>query len=276
MIASISKVKELLTKYDLQAKKRYGQNFLIDSNVVKKIIDTANIDKDTIVIEIGPGLGSMTEGLCMVANKVIAFEIDHDMVEILNNELKFDNLTVIEKDILKVDLKDYVTEDKRTIVVSNLPYYITTPIISKILVDDIVSEIFVMVQDEVADRLTSNVGSKDYGSLSVLINYYSSSKYEFKVTRNCFYPSPNVDSAIVSMKKNKKDYKLNNEAKFLKFTQDIFETRRKTLVNNVLRKYDINRAKIEEILEERGFSKDVRSECLTLDDIIYIYRKMCE
>ena len=276
MIASISKVKELLTKYDLQAKKRYGQNFLIDSNVVKKIIDTANIDKDTIVIEIGPGLGSMTEGLCMVANKVIAFEIDHDMVEILNNELKFDNLTVIEKDILKVDLKDYVTEDKRTIVVSNLPYYITTPIISKILVDDIVSEIFVMVQDEVADRLTSNVGSKDYGSLSVLINYYSSSKYEFKVTRNCFYPSPNVDSAIVSMKKNKKDYKLNNEAKFLKFTQDIFETRRKTLVNNVLRKYDINRTKIEEILEERGFSKDVRSECLTLDDIIYIYRKMCE
>ena len=276
MIASISKVKELLTKYDLQAKKRYGQNFLIDSNVVKKIIDTANIDKDTIVIEIGPGLGSMTEGLCMVANKVIAFEIDHDMVEILNNELKFDNLTVIEKDILKVDLRDYVTEDKRTIVVSNLPYYITTPIISKILVDDIVSEIFVMVQDEVADRLTSNVGSKDYGSLSVLINYYSSSKYEFKVTRNCFYPSPNVDSAIVSMKKNKKDYKLNNEAKFLKFTQDIFETRRKTLVNNILRKYDINRAKIEEILEERGFSKDVRSECLTLDDIIYIYRKMCE
>ena len=276
MIASISRVKELLARNDLQAKKRYGQNFLIDSNVVKKIIDTANIDKDTIVIEIGPGLGSMTEGLCEAASKVIAFEIDRDMVEILNNELKYDNLTVIEKDILKVDLNDYITEDKRTIVVSNLPYYITTPIISKILVDDIVSEIFVMVQDEVADRLTSKVGSKDYGSLSVLINYYSNSKYEFKVTRNCFYPSPNVDSAIVSMKKNKKDYGLNNEAKFLKFTQDIFETRRKTLVNNILRKYDIDRAKIEEILESRGFSKDVRSECLSLDDIVSIYRKMCE
>ena len=274
MIATISKTKEILAKYNIQAKKRYGQNFLVDSNVVKKIVDTAGVDSDTIVVEVGPGLGSMTELLCKSAYKVICFEIDPDMVNILKNELQFDNLSIIEKDFLKVDLKDYITEKKRTIVVSNLPYYVTTPIISKLLVDNRVSEIYVMVQDEVADRLTSNVGSKDYGSLSVLIKYYSDSKYEFKVTRNCFYPSPNVDSAIVSIKKNKKDYSLNNEAVFLEFVQDIFETRRKTLVNNILRKYSIEREKLEEILTSHGFDKTIRSECLSLDDIVYVYRKV--
>ena len=274
MIASISKTKEILAKYNIQAKKRYGQNFLIDNNVVKKIIDTANINKDTIVVEVGPGLGSMTEILCKSSYKVICFEIDPDMVNILKNELFFENLTIIEKDFLKVDLKDFIKENKRTIVVSNLPYYVTTPIISKLLVDDIVSEMYVMVQDEVADRLTSNVGSKDYGSLSVLLKYYSDSKYEFKVTRNCFYPSPNVDSAIVSIKKNKKDYNLNNEPVFLKFVQDIFETRRKTLVNNILRKYSIEREELEEILSSGGFDKTIRSECLSLDDIVYVYRKV--
>ena len=179
MIASIIKTKELLQKYNLQAKKKFGQNFLIDSNVVKKIVACANIDENTTVIEIGPGLGSMTELLCDSANKVICFEIDHDMVYILTNELNKDNLEIIEKDFLKVDLKDYIKDEERIIVVSNLPYYITTPIISKILEDNIVSEIYVMVQDEVADRLVSDAGSKEYGSLSVLIRYYSNAKNRF-------------------------------------------------------------------------------------------------
>ena len=274
MIASIIKTKELLQKYNLQAKKKFGQNFLIDSNVVKKIVACANIDENTTVIEIGPGLGSMTELLCDNAKKVICFEIDHDMVNILTNELNKDNLEIIEKDFLKVDLKDYIKDEERIIVVSNLPYYITTPIISKILEDNIVSEIYVMVQDEVADRLVSDAGSKEYGSLSVLIRYYSNAKYEFKVSRNCFYPSPNVDSAIVSMRKCKKDYSLNNEANFLKFVQDIFAMRRKTLINNVLNKYSVKREKIEDILKEMGLDPNVRSESLNLDKIVELYQKL--
>ena len=274
MIASIIKTKELLQKYNLQAKKKFGQNFLIDSNVVKKIVACANINKETTAIEIGPGLGSMTELLCDSAKKVICFEIDHDMVNILTNELNKDNLEIIGKDFLKVDLKDYIKDEERIIVVSNLPYYITTPIISKILEDNIVSEIYVMVQDEVADRLVSDAGSKEYGSLSVLIRYYSNAKYEFKVSRNCFYPSPNVDSAIVSMKKCKKDYGLNNEANFLKFVQDIFAMRRKTLINNVLNKYSVKREKIEDILKEMGLDPNVRSESLNLDKIVELYQKL--
>ena len=274
MIASIIKTKELLQKYNLQAKKKFGQNFLIDSNVVKKIVACANIDKNTTVIEIGPGLGSMTELLCDNAKKVICFEIDHDMVNILANELNKDNLEIIEKDFLKVDLKDYIKDEERIIVVSNLPYYITTPIISKILEDNIVSEIYIMVQDEVGDRLVSDAGSKEYGSLSVLIRYYSNAKYEFKVSRNCFYPSPNVDSAIVSMRKCKKDYSLNNEANFLKFVQDIFAMRRKTLINNVLNKYSVKREKIEDILKEMGLDSNVRSESLNLDKIVELYQKL--
>lgn len=274
MIASINKIKELLQKYNLQAKKKFGQNFLVDSNVVKKIVACASINKETTVIEIGPGLGSMTELLCENAKRVICFEIDRDMVNILTSELTFDNLEIIEKDFLKVNLNDYIKEKERIIVVSNLPYYITTPIILKILEDSIVSEIYVMVQDEVADRLVSDAGSKDYGSLSVLIKYYSDAKYEFKVSRNCFYPSPNVDSAIVSMKKNKKDYKLNNEAKFLKFVQDIFAMRRKTLINNIINKYSLKRDQIEKVLDELGLDTNVRSENLNLDQIVNLYNKI--
>ena len=168
--------------------------------------------------------------------------------------------------------KDLLNE--RIIVVSNLPYYVTTPIVTKILEDDIVSEIYVMVQDEVADRFVGLPGNKDYGSITVLINYYSDAKYEFKVSRNCFYPSPNVDSAIVSMKKNKKDYKLNNEAKFLKFVQDIFAMRRKTLINNIINKYSLKRDKIEGFLAELGLDVNVRSENLNLDKIVNLYNKL--
>ena len=277
MIASINKTKELLNKYNIQAKKRFGQNFLIDANVVKKITDTAHIDKNTSVVEIGPGLGSMTEELCQVAKNVICFEIDHDMVNILTNELPFDNLQIIEKDFLKANLNEYMSDksdNNRTIVVSNLPYYITTPIVTKLLKEENVSEIYVMVQDEVARRLTGTKGSKDYGSLSVLISYYSIAKYEFKVSRNCFLPSPNVDSAIVSMKKIKNEHKPNNEAKFLNFVQNIFEMRRKTLINNLLKKYNIERDKIEEVLLKKGFDKNVRADCLCLEEIVDIFNEL--
>lgn len=274
MIANIKNTKDILDSYGLQAKKRFGQNFLIDANIVRKIVETAGISRNTIVIEIGPGIGAMTEILASYAKKVICFEIDHDMVTVLNNEIKKENVKVVESDFLKVDIKDYINSDEKVIVVSNLPYYITTPIIFKLLNENCVKEIYVMVQDEVAGRLVSGPGTKDYGSLSVMIKYYSEAKYEFKVTRNCFYPSPNVDSAIISMKKIQNDYNVNNEANFLNFIQNIFEMRRKTLINNILKKYPINKEKIGEVFDLLKLNEGIRAEALTLDQIVELYKKL--
>ena len=277
MIASVSKTKEILSKYELQAKKRFGQNFLIDSNIVKKIVDTSNVNENTIVIEIGPGIGAMTELLAEKAKKVICFEIDSDMVEIITNEVigkGIKNVEVKEIDFLKVDLKDYDLTSDRIIVVSNLPYYITTPIIFKLLGEDIVTEIYVMVQDEVARRLVGMPGTKDYGSLSVMINFLAEAKFEFKVGRNCFLPAPNVDSAIVSIKRKKNDYRLKKETKIIKFIQDIFEIRRKTLINNILKKMSISRDEIESKLIENDFDINVRSESLSLDQIVKLYQML--
>ena len=275
MIASVSKTKEILAKYELQAKKKFGQNFLIDSNIVSKIVKTANINKETVVIEIGPGIGAMTELLAKEAKKVYCFEIDKDMVEIINNEIinkGVENVEIHEIDFLKVDLSDYNLDDDRVIVVSNLPYYITTPIIFKLLNEEVVSEIYVMVQDEVGRRLVGRPKTKDYGSLSVMINFLADAKFEFKVGRNCFLPVPNVDSGIVSIKKVKNDYKLKNEANFLKFVQVIFEMRRKTLVNNLLKSFSFDRIDLEAKLNEIRIDYNCRAESLNLDEIVKIYQ----
>ena len=275
MIASVSKTKEILSKYELQAKKRFGQNFLIDGNVVSKIVKTANINKETTVIEIGPGIGAMTELLAKEAKEVICFEIDKDMVEIITNEVinnGVDNVTVNEMDFLKVNLDDYKFCGNRVIVVSNLPYYITTPIIFKLLNEEIVSEIYVMVQDEVGRRLVGLPGTKDYGSLSVMIKFLADAKFEFKVGRNCFLPAPNVESAIVSIKRIKNDYSLKNESKFLKFVQIIFEMRRKTLVNNLLKSFSFERTFLEEKFNEINIEVGCRAESLTLDEMVNIFK----
>ncbi len=275
MIASINRTKEILNKYDLQAKKRFGQNFLIDSNIVSKIVNTANIDENTVVIEIGPGIGAMTELLAKAAKRVICFEIDSDMVNIINNEIINEgarNVEIKEIDFLKVNLKDYNLEGEKVIVVSNLPYYITTPIIFKLLNEEVIKEIYVMVQDEVARRLVGLPKTKDYGSLSVMIKYLATAKFEFKVGRNCFFPAPNVDSGIVSIKRTKNDYNLKNEPKFLKFVQSIFEMRRKTLINNLLKDYDYKRNELEEKIASITGDINCRAESLSLDEIIKIYQ----
>lgn len=275
MIATVSKTKEILNKYQLQAKKKFGQNFLIDSNIVSKIVKTANIDENTIVIEIGPGIGAMTELLAKEAKKVFCFEIDSDMVEIITNEIinqGINNIEIHEVDFLKVELSDYDLKSERVIVVSNLPYYITTPIIFKLLNEEVVSEIYVMVQDEVARRLVGLPGTKDYGSLSVMLKYLAESKYEFKVGRNCFLPAPNVDSGIVSIKRVKNDYKLKNKPKFLKFVQTIFEMRRKTLINNLLKSFSLSRSELEEKLTNINIDINCRAENLCLDEIVKVYQ----
>lgn len=278
MISNKNTTIEILNRYGLFAKKKFGQNFLIDNNIVKKIVSTANIDKETGVIEIGPGIGAMTEILAMNAGKVLCYEIDEDMVKILSEVITNDNVKVIHNDFLKVNILEdisYFEGLKRIVVVSNLPYYITTPIIFKLLDhSDVISSMYFMVQKEVCTRLTACEGNKDYGSLSVLIKLNGIAKQEFIVTRNCFYPAPNVDSAIVSIVINKDDCSLKNDPNFLKFVQNIFEQKRKTLYNNISSKYDVSKEKVYEVFKEIGLEESIRAEKLSLEKIIKIYEML--
>lgn len=278
MISNKNTTIEILNRYGLFAKKKFGQNFLIDNNIVKKIVSTANIDKETGVIEIGPGIGAMTEILAMNAGKVLCYEIDEDMVKILSEVITNDNVKVIHNDFLKVNILEdisYFEGLKRIVVVSNLPYYITTPIIFKLLDhSDVISSMYFMVQKEVCTRLTACEGNKDYGSLSVLIKLNGIAKQEFIVTRNCFYPAPNVDSAIASIVINKDDCSLKNDPNFLKFVHNIFEQKRKTLYNNISSKYDVSKEKVYEVFKEIGLEESIRAEKLSLEKIIKIYEML--
>lgn len=276
MIASINKTKEILNKYNLHAKKGFGQNFLINSSIVKRIVSEAGIDKTIGVIEIGPGIGSLTEELAKCSNRVLCYEIDHDMVKILEENLSFDNIKIIEKDFLKADIKEdikYFEGLEEIKVVSNLPYYITTPIIFKLLELDLdINDFYFMVQKEVGERFTGTPKTKDYNSLTVAINFQAEANIKFNVSRESFYPNPNVDSVIINVKKVKKDYSVNNKANFLKFVQNIFLLRRKTLVNNISSAYGISKSEIGEKLKENGFLESVRSEELTIEDIVKLYK----
>lgn len=278
MISTKNKTIEILNRNGIFAKKKFGQNFLIDSNIVMKIVKTANITKETNVIEIGPGIGAMTEILAKEAGKVLCFEIDEDMVNILNEEIKNDNVKIVNKDFLKVDLDEemrYFIEPKNIVVVSNLPYYITTPIIFKLLeYSKNIEKMVFMVQKEVSERLTAKPGSKEYGSLSVLIELNGTMEKEFNVSRNCFYPVPNVDSEIVSMEINKNDSALKNDPIFGKFIQNIFEMKRKTLANNICKKTNFSRDDLNKILQELGLSESVRAESLSLNQISKIYEAL--
>ncbi len=278
MISTKTKTIEILNKYNLSAKKKFGQNFLIDTNIVNKIVETASIDKKVGVLEIGPGIGAMTEVLALKAKKVLCFEIDKDMVEILTNEIKSENVQIINQDFLTVNIEDslnYFDDVEKIVVVSNLPYYITTPIICKLLnYQDIINEMYFMVQKEVCDRLCAKPGCKDYGSLSCLISLKGTAKKEFIVPRNVFYPAPNVDSAIVSIHLDKNDSSANFGQNFEKFVHNIFEQKRKTLCNNILNKYDISRDKIYNVLAKLNLDNSVRSEALSVDVIKKIYLEL--
>lgn len=278
MIASVNKTKEILNKYDLFAKKGFGQNFLIDSNIINKIALSAGVDKETGVIEIGPGLGALTEKLCIEAKKVLCYEIDADMVNVLSNELSFNNLVIKNVDFLKADVEkdfEYFNDCKRVVVCSNLPYYITTPIIFRLLEINVnIEKMVFMVQKEVALRLTGKPNTKDYNSLSVLINYKAKANLEFSVGRNCFMPSPDVESAVILLSKIKSDYAPNNEAKFINYIRDLFAMRRKTILNNISCKYTISKDKIKESLIKCGLKESARAEELDLKKIIELYEAL--
>lgn len=266
---------KILNNKKIFAKKKFGQNFLIDKNILNKIVESSNITKEDTVIEIGPGMGCLTEFLAINAKNVIAYEIDPDMVENLSELLvEYDNVKVVLQDFLKANLSEYDSEEKceNIKVVANLPYYITTPIIFKLLSETKIKQFTFMVQKEVAERFTGKPNTKDYNSLSVAMDFKTNSKIIGKVRPNSFYPAPNVDSALLMVEAIKTDYDLNFEANFLKFVQDAFEQRRKTIVNNLNGKYGHNKEELTNLLCENDMKIDLRAESLSTEELIKLYK----
>lgn len=263
--------KHNIDKNSFKIKKFYGQNFISDENVINKIVDKSGIDKDTLVIEIGPGIGSLTYKLAKRAGFVMCYEIDETLKPLLFENMKnVDNFKVNFIDFLKSDVNNDLKEFnyKKIYVVANLPYYITTPIILKIIEDRVnVDKIVVMVQKEVGDRFKAMPNTKDYGSLSVYLNYYYNIKKLMDVSRNIFVPIPNVDSIVVEFTKNENKYILNNEDLFFKLVRDSFKQKRKTLKNN-LKSYDLD--KINEVLSKYNMDLSVRAEQLPIDIFVDI------
>lgn len=271
MIYSPKSMKENLEKNNFNFKKNFGQNFIIDENIINNIVNSANIDKETLVIEIGPGAGSLTYMLAKQAKEVLCYEIDTRLKDILNENLKeYKNIKIIFEDFLKANVIEELNNHqyKKLYVVANLPYYITTPIIIKIIEDHInVDKIVVMVQKEVGDRFKATPSSKEYGSLSIFLNYYYNIRKVLDVSRNVFMPKPNVDSIVVEFSKKEDKYKLNNEELFFKLIRDSFKQKRKTLRNN-LKDYDLN--KVEEILKKYNKDLSVRAESLPIEVFVEI------
>ena len=264
----------ILNKYGFNFQKKFGQNFLIDTHVLEKIIRAAEITKDDCVLEIGPGIGTMTQYLCENAGKVIAVEIDKNLIPILTGDTlaAYDNVKVINSDVLKLDLKKLAEEENggRPIkVVANLPYYITTPIIMGLFEAGVpLASITVMVQKEVADRMQAKPGGKDYGALSLAVQYYADPYIAANVPPNCFMPRPNVGSAVIRLTLHEKPpVEVADEGLLFKLIRASFAQRRKTLVNGLTNSPELSYTKEEvtEALEACGHAPTVRGEALTLE-----------
>lgn len=252
--------------YNVKFKKKLGQNFLKDDNIVKKIVSVADINKDSLVIEVGPGGAIMTKELAMKAKNVLAYEIDKDLVDELSMRLDgFTNVDVVFQDFLVSDLKNDISkyEYKDLFFVSNVPYYITTPILMKIINSNLdFNKIVMMVQKEVGDRFTTSPGNREYGSITVLLNYYYEIKKEFFVSRKCFVPEPNVDSVVVSFIPRKDKLVVNDYSFFEQLVYDSFKFKRKTLKNN-LKGYDLDI--ISKVLSKYDYDLNVRAEMLSVN-----------
>lgn len=265
---------EVLQKYDFVFQKKFGQNFLIDSHVLDKIVSAAGITEDDFVLEIGPGIGTMTQYLAASARKVFAVEIDKALIPILEDTLKeFDNVQVINQDILKVDIKKLAEEhnDGKPIkVVANLPYYITTPIIMGLFESQVpIDSITVMVQKEVADRMKVGPGTKDYGALSLAVQYYAEPYIVANVPPNCFMPRPKVGSAVIRLTRHEKPpVEVADEKLMFRLIRASFNQRRKTLANGLNNSPELSYSKeeIQQTIEKCGFAAGIRGETLTLED----------
>ncbi|HAU87115.1 MAG TPA: 16S rRNA (adenine(1518)-N(6)/adenine(1519)-N(6))-dimethyltransferase [Lachnospiraceae bacterium] len=265
----------ILNKYGFNFQKKFGQNFLIDTHVLEKIIRAANITRDDFIVEIGPGIGTMTQYLCEAAREVVAVEIDKNLIPILEDDTlaAYDNVTVINQDILKLDLNKLVEErnnGKPIKVVANLPYYITTPIIMGLFEKDTpIENITVMVQKEVAQRMQVGPGTKDYGALSLAVQFYAEPYIVANVPPNCFMPRPNVGSAVIQLTKHKeKPVKVKDEKLMFQLIRASFNQRRKTLQNGLNNSSELHFTKeqIVSAIEEAGLVATIRGEALTLED----------
>lgn len=271
-LSNPQKTIEVIQKYEFTFQKKFGQNFLIDSHVLNKIIASADITKDDFVLEIGPGIGTMTQYLAEAAGHVLAVEIDKTLIPILHETLSaYDNVEVINEDVLKLDICKIVEEKnggKPVKVVANLPYYITTPIIMGLLESHVpVESITVMVQKEVAMRMQAGPGTKDYGALSLAVQYYCEPYIAANVPPNCFMPRPNVGSAVIRLTSHKKSVAVKNEKLMFDIIRASFNQRRKTLVNGLYNVGGLNKSKEElaAVLESIGLAANVRGETLTLE-----------
>ena len=280
MIGTPKKTFEILKKHGFIFKKSLGQNFLIDANILNRIVDGAGVNGNVGVIEIGPGIGSLTEALAKKAKKVISFEIDGRLLPILSETLAdYPNVEIINNDILKVDVDKIIAEKmsdcEKIMVVANLPYYITTPILTHLIENtEKIDGYVVMMQKEVANRLNAKVGTKDYNSLTILLNYYTDVEYLFTVPKKVFVPAPNVESAVVKIM-TKETREFGTDGKFFKFVRSCFVQRRKTLLNNLISSYgkdkkqDLQNACIDSDIEPAR-----RSETLSLAEFYNLFNNL--
>ena len=263
---------EIIGKYQFHFQKKFGQNFLIDSNILDKIIKSAQLTKDDCVLEIGPGIGTMTQYLAEQAGEVVAVEIDKNLIPILEDTLSdYSNVTILNEDILKVDISKIVEErnaGKPIKVVANLPYYITTPIIMALFESHVpLLSVTIMVQKEMADRMQVGPGTKDYGALSLAVQYYAKPEIITRVPASCFMPRPNVDSTVIRLTRYEKPpVEVEDEAYLFAVIRASFNQRRKTLANGLANagNLGVNRQIVEETLDEMGLSRQIRGETLNL------------
>ena len=264
---------EVLQKYNFNFQKKFGQNFLIDTRVLEEIIDAADITKDDFVLEIGPGIGTMTQYLCETAREVVAVEIDTNLIPILKDTLSaYDNVEVLNQDILKVDIASLAKErnNNRPIkVVANLPYYITTPIIMGLFESHVpIDSITIMVQKEVADRMQEGPGSKEYGALSLAVQYYAKPEIVVNVPPSCFMPQPKVGSAVIRLTRHEQPpVQADNEKLMFQVIRASFNQRRKTLANglNNFGSFGLSKEEIQSCIEELGVPVNIRGEALSLE-----------
>ncbi len=263
-------IRNIMNKSGVKFNKGLGQNFLIDDSVLADIVEGSEIDKDTAVIEVGPGIGCLTQALAERAGRVVSIEIDKGLIPLLKSLfVAYNNVDIIEGDILKTDLHALISsfEGMKVRVAANLPYYITTPIIMKLLEENLpILSLTVMIQKEVAQRIAAAPGGKEYGALSVAAQYYSDIEIIREVPAHCFMPAPKVDSAVVKMTINKKDLGV-DEKKFFRIVKAAFSQRRKTLINSLdgSHFYQMDKQQIKQALEQIGLNEKVRGETLTLE-----------
>ncbi|MFF3924340.1 16S rRNA (adenine(1518)-N(6)/adenine(1519)-N(6))-dimethyltransferase RsmA [Paenibacillus lactis] len=274
-ISTPRRTKEIIARHGFSFKKSLGQNFLIDQNILGKIVEAAGLDKEKGALEIGPGIGALTEKLAQMAGAVTAVEIDQRLIPILKEVLEpYDNVKVHHGDVLKVDLNELFRQDFAEVgkvsVVANLPYYVTTPILMKLLEEKLPLEnIVVMIQKEVAERMAAAPGSKDYGSLSIAVQYYSEPKLVCIVPHTVFIPQPNVESAVIRLAvREEPPVSVEDESFFFEVVQASFAQRRKTIANNLKSRFfaDEGRERLEQLLEEAGLDPKRRGETLSIEE----------